>query len=376
MDKSRKHILILSSWYPNKLAPYLGNFVQRQAELLSKNFNVTVLYTVADPSLEKLFVAVDQKKLLKEIIVYHPKGKGLLGRLRQQHRAFLQGLSSIENVDIIHAHALLPKGYLFLRAKKYFNCPMVLTEHGSYFQHEQRRKLKLKERWILTFAASKIDQILAVSEVLKADMQAYFGKLKIDVLPNAIDTSFFTVDLAKKENSTVVFLHISTLDARVKNPRGMLDATALLKKRGIHNFKLRIASDESYDQLVSYAKSIEIESFIDFSGPHSPDELVKLYQSSDAFILFSTYETFSLVLAEAMSCGLPVITTPVGIAKELPSTYGILVKQNDVESLANAMESLLQQNNFNPKDIRSFAAQFSDDLILEKLTKIYQDLVD
>jgi glycosyltransferase involved in cell wall biosynthesis len=368
--------LILSSWYPNHTAPFLGNFVKRQAEVLSNRFYVTVLFTVSNATLSEQSIELNEQEFLKEIIIYHPKGRGLLSRFKQQRKAFEKGLSLINNVDLIHAHVILSKGHLFVKAKKFFNCPMVLTEHGSYFRKDKREKLSLKERMILKFTVKKMDRILAVSSVLQSDMLDYFGNLSVDVVPNSIDTNFFSPHGKVDEKKPFTFLHISTLDVTTKNPRGIIDATKMLFDSGHSNFKVKIASDEPYEHLLEYVKSMKLDDYIEFSGPHLPQEILALYKSSDAFILFSDYETFSIVLVEAMACGLPVISTPVGIAKNLPASCGIQVEIGETQSLAKGMEKLLLNNDFDCKVIRSFAQQFSDELILERLTAIYHDLVN
>ena len=46
MAEESKHILILSSWYPSEEHPFLGNFVERQAELLGSKYKVTVIKQV------------------------------------------------------------------------------------------------------------------------------------------------------------------------------------------------------------------------------------------------------------------------------------------------------------------------------------------
>lgn len=373
MDQARKHILILSSWYPNRLSPFLGNFVQRQAELLSKEYKVTVLYTVADPSLEVVEWSVAERENLKEIVIYHPKGTNIFSRRREQDKAFEAGLEEIKKVDLIHAHVILPKGYLFVKAKKKFDCPMVVTEHASYYRPEKRKKWSLKESFILKTTKKHIDRLIAVSDFLKKDLASYFDETTIVTIPNPIDTKLF-VPKEKTTNEHKQFLHISTLDKEVKNPDGILDAIVLLRDKGYSNFTLTIVSDEPHEELKSQAHQKMVDQFLHFAGPCQPAELVPYYQQSDAFLLFSSYETFSIVLTEAWACGIPTITTPVGIGFDLPHEMGINVKINDPLSLAIAMEKVINGLTFDPEIIRQHALQFSDKHVLSQLTDLYTHL--
>lgn len=370
MKADKKHILLLSSWYPNRTSPFLGNFVQRQAQLLSKKFQVTVLYTVAEKKLQETDIIIHEKDSLKEILVYHPKGNNFISRRKEQDKAFEKGLELIRDVDLIHAHVILPKGYLFIRAKKKFDCPLIVTEHASYYRLEKRKKWTLKEKFILVKTKKHIDQLVSVSEFLKKDLAMYFDKMEIQVIPNPTDTELF-VPITKLPLSTKHFLHISTLDNETKNPKGIVDAVGLLVDKHYHDFEMTIVSDEDYTELNEYVHEKKLESFIHFYGPFTPAELVPVYQNCDAFILFSDYETFSIVLTEAWACGIPTITTPVGIGDALPHELGIQVKLNDPLSLAMAMEKIMNGHTFDPEVIRKHALQFSDEQVLKQLVILY-----
>ena len=371
MENDRKHILLLSSWYPNRFAPFLGNFVQRQAEILAKDFKVTVLYVVADSTISVREWNITERENLTEKIIYHPKGTHFFSRKKERDAAFLEGLQSIENVDLIHGHVLLPNCYLFLRAKNKFNCPLIITEHGSYFRKEKRKKWDLKEKFLLKLVRKNIDQLVAVSEILRQDLQVYFNTEEIIIIPNPTNTAlFFPVE--KSKNETFEFLHISTLDTSVKNPVGILDAIELLYDKGYTNYRFTIISDESSLELQKIAKEKGIEQLVSFVGPLHQKDLVSYYQKSDAFVLFSDYETFSIVLTEAWACGIPTITTPVGIAQRMPEYLGIEVKQKDSLGLAIALEKLLNGMEFNSNLIREYATQFSDETVLQQLKNLYQ----
>ena len=91
-------------------------------------------------------------------------------------------------------------------------------------------------------------------------------------------------------------------------------------------------------------------------------------------MLFSNYESFSIVLAEAWSCGLPTLTTPVGIGFNLQAEYGIQVKINDSLSLAMAMEKIIHNHTFDSKVIRAKSQTYSMQNILGQLSTIYTEL--
>jgi glycosyltransferase involved in cell wall biosynthesis len=87
-------------------------------------------------------------------------------------------------------------------------------------------------------------------------------------------------------------------------------------------------------------------SFIYFVGRKEEEELAELLQSSDAFVLFSNYETQAIVLLEAICCGTPVIATKTGgVAEYVNDKNGILIEPKNEEQLYNAAVSIIKERN-------------------------------
>ena len=224
MEKSDIHILILSSWYPSENSPFLGNLIVRQASMLGKKYKVTVVHTqVSDYS----SVETKQRENFREIIVHFIAGLNVFIRKLNQRNAFIKGLDTIQNADVIIGNILIPEGWQFLLAKKKFNCPLLYLEHGSYFALESPFKWTFFNRIIRDRMMAKADEIFAVSDFLKRDMHRFFGKRKLQVIGNHIDLNLFCYKKKAKKKATH-FLHISTLDPINKNPNGILKACSLL----------------------------------------------------------------------------------------------------------------------------------------------------
>ncbi len=360
----KKHILVLSSWYPSRTAPFVGNFVKRQALLFAKEYNITVLFTKADASLQSIEIIETTAENFTEIIIYHPAGKSIFQKISTQKKAFKEGLKRIQNVDLIQGHVMLPKGWQFITAKNYFQCPLLVTEHGSYFRPEAKKNRTFIEKMILRKVKKQIDLLTCVSDFFRKDLQVDFPNFDIQLLPNAVNTSFF-IPKTKEKNSQKEFLHISTLDEKLKNPKGIFDACSLLINTGNTNFQLTVVCDENYDQWINYTEKLGISSYVTFYGAKTSEELLSLYQNSDAFILFSNYETFSIVLVESWACGVPTLTTPVGIGYDLPDELGIQVERNSSRSLADAMLTIIQeQKTFSPQKLHEAATVYSEAKII------------
>lgn len=108
------------------------------------------------------------------------------------------------------------------------------------------------------------------------------------------------------------------------------------------------------------------------------NELVKEMSNSSALLIFSNYENFPVVINEAMSLGVVVISTNVGgISEYINGSNGILVKPGNEEGLVKELEAFLDgKYNFHTKTFQQKAIHdFSMKNIGNQLNKLYFDAV-
>ncbi len=127
-----------------------------------------------------------------------------------------------------------------------------------------------------------------------------------------------------------------------------------------------------------FTKNLIIKGFL------TPTDLPNYYSASDIFVLASREESFALVIAEAMACGLPVISTPVGIApeisKQIKSGFDI-VKIEDPNELAHTILKSLELSKNEIEEIkkrnRSFIEKiFSLNSWIENMISVYSTVVN
>ncbi|MFK7786459.1 MAG: glycosyltransferase [Crocinitomicaceae bacterium] len=376
MPQEQVHVVIASSWYPNKYEKFVGNFVRRQAKLIATKHVVTVVHTVSHPDETEFNLEKKTTGNLTEIIVYHPRAGAPWKKLSLQKKALKHALAEVSDVDLFISHVVLPKGLQFIRIKKALRCNWVHIEHGSYFRKDYWKKMSFLQKSIIKRTVKKIDHFYAVSETLKREILTHFPQTEIGILPNHIDTDLFkyapkpTTDIKK-------FLHISTLEEATKNPKGLIDACRILTDKEIFNFHLAIISDESTKKWQDYVVQQDLDNQVSFDGPFEWKDLPRWYQQSDAFILNSNYETFSIVVAESWATGTPVVSTPVGIASKLPKDLGIQTKADSPESLATAMEEIInEERTFNADTIRTSSLKYGSQKVLEQLENIISKHVE
>lgn len=156
----------------------------------------------------------------------------------------------------------------------------------------------------------------------------------IEYVQNGLDSNYFIPPKKKPSKDAIDFLFVGRLE-KVKNLsyliKGFCEALKENKKLFLHI----VGEGREKNSLEKLAKQLNISDFIKFHGVLYKENLLKIYQSSDVFLITSEYESFCMVVTEAMACGLPVIGTKVGFLPNLihPGETGFLVELNNIKEL-------------------------------------------
>jgi D-inositol-3-phosphate glycosyltransferase len=208
----------------------------------------------------------------------------------------------------------------------------------------QRLPYQFYDCLTLKTSARRAQAVVVSSKLEYADALEFgIDKRKIHIIPMGID-AIEEVDRAGA-NEELRLLFVGRI-ARVRRVELILQA---VQKLSIP-WKLTVVGGEAetasvarsgyMGELKNLCQSLEIEDRVHFAGFKNPEELRSYYQSSDVFIYASLYENFSQPLLEAAGAGLPLVTTEVGIAKEIADDGGALLAQGRPESLSACIESL------------------------------------
>ena len=108
--------------------------------------------------------------------------------------------------------------------------------------------------------------------------------------------------------------------------------------------------------------------------------LADFYSAADVTLLTSKQETFSMVTAESLACGTPVVGFDSGAPKELvPHGYGIFVTYGDIESLERCIQSYID-NSIDAKtssECNAFVrAMYTKEKMVQKYDRIYKNLIE
>ena len=267
--------------------------------------------------------------------------------------------------DIVHVHSFLI-GELALWIKENYSIPFVITEHSTGFSRRiySQKTVNFAKK---VFVNSKA--CIAVSEPFCNLMSDLF-KIPFQYIPNVVDTSFFTLK-QKTNNDEFVFLNIGHLDKK-KNQAGLIKIFSNLFN-GNQKYQLKIVGQGSeFTTLQNLVNELKINNQVHLLGRKSREEVKKIIHSSDCFVLASKFETFGVVLIEAMSCGLSVLSTKSGGPESIIANdaLGILCEHEELEK--GLME--ITKKKFDSKLIRDYVLDhFSEDIIANKLIQLYND---
>ena len=343
-------VLFLTPWYPSEQDAMSGLFVYKHAETVRAQ-------------------GVDVR-------VIHSQG---WRDLRSEWRA-LQREGWIP--DIVQLNVIQKQGLLALWLKMRYGIPYIIVEHWSGYLNENGRFLRLPkwQRDLYRRIAAGAEIILPVSRVLTDAMHYYhIYNTRWGQIDNVVDECFFKkADTTPKDANSSDFiekktlLHVSCFDERAKNVKGLLRAAKMLNEKRQDWRLVLIGTGTDYAEVRRFAKAIHLpEEQLVWTGELAPHEVAEWMHRADAFVLSSRYETYGVVLAEAAAAGLPILSTPVGIAEDVADLIVPQeIAQNKPGTFAEFMESILWKQaagNKKRKDAKRYTAQ----AVGKKLKSIY-----
>lgn len=386
MKDNKKHILVIASWYPIDVNDISGSFFREQAIALSK-YGYTV--GVINPQLHTLR---DVKKILQvklglnilndndvQTIRFNylnltPRINSLIKYLWLKLGLYLFEvyLRNFGKPDIIHVHSMRNAGYLALQISKMYNIPYIITEHSSAYE---KKLVSKKEFNKLKEVVNSSSYNIAVSKKFCELLNSKFSSKKWHYIPNIVNNDFIEYKIFKREDS-FIFLFVGNLN-RNKSVDTLLEAFSRIIITA-PSVKLRIIGEGPEKlNLFKLAKKLGIDKNVEFLGSLSRHQ-VKIEMSNASVLVHpSKYETFGVVIIEALAMGLPVIATRCGGPESVVvDTVGILIDPESVSQLSDAMNNIIiNYETYNSNDIREYCkGNFSEEAIVSRLTEVYNEI--
>ena len=378
------HILLVSSMYPSIKNPVKGIFVHQQALALQMAGHQVGVIVPQYPHPRRV---LNGSFSLRDAI-RHSKYEGipvwnfLFDPLPGLHRKITKAITvrvikkyiaEIGRPDVIHAHFIFYGGVIASSIRGKLGLPLVITAHASEHFLEKKSRSRSDETGRILAGAQ---QAISVSQFLADRLGELTGFARIKIVPNLVDTSFFTIKMDEKDQTSFTFTAIGNL-VPLKRFDNLITAFSSLAKENEIHLNIIGAGPQEKD-LRKLVNKLSVEKKISFIGQLNRRQLRDYFWKTDTLVSTSDIETFGVSLIEAMACGVPVLATRSGGPEEIINeTNGFLIESPDVDHIAKGLRTMLQdRQRFDPETIRAGCVEkYGYKTIAEQLTAVYKEVL-
>lgn len=385
-SNNETHVLVLPSWYPSYEGDVGGSFFREQALSLSKRgYKLGVIY----PQVQSL-------RKWKEVLTanYGFEYRNDNG-VRTYRWRFLNCTPRIQFInkrkyvslglrlfgkymqengppDILHVHSLLNAGFLAYAIKQKYKIPYVVTEHSTAFA---RGLVSAEIKKDLMKVLQESTKNIAVSGEFEVLLKRELAGSEWISVPNIVSDEFLLRPITKEDSCEFKFINVCLLTEK-KKVDILIKAFSKSFKES-KNIKLEIGGDgPCLPSLKRLAEQEGVADQVTFLGMLQRHEVLDKVSKANAFVLSSEYETFGVVLVEALALGKPVIATRCGGPESIViPEVGYLVQKNSVSELSQAMNHLYEnKEQFVAENIRKYCADnYSEKSVIKRLGDIYKE---
>lgn len=399
-------VLIIPSWYPTKKNHLTGSFFREQAILMQGMADVKVLYgRKKDIPLKRFckkwinhafFGASYVVERCGEEIIAPPPALGFfydqVPRLSEgknfslmlfQYRIMMNELLAGQwKPDLIHAHATEYGGIMATELGRIYGIPTLITEHQLFLLHAKTEFVR--EKIVQSLKAA--NRVAAVSYHQLRTILMHDIRCNPVVTGNLIDEDLFRLkpkDAGKKDSFNIISV---TYPSFIKDNETTFKAVAEVVRRGHADIRVTIIGNSAFadlkkantDALQSLAEAHGVRKYCNFISFVDRADLPAYYRNSDLFVSTSIAETFGVAMREAMTTGVPVVSTANGgIEDTLNEHNGIKVNIRDYEAVADAIIRIKTGAvTFDPEAVRSsVVARYGKEAFAGATFRLYRAVI-
>ena len=302
--------------------------------------------------------------------------------------AFIFGIwNDIKKSDVVYIQYLFHYTVIFsllfsvLQNKKIIICP-----RGCLAIQCLRYKLKyLKKLWLYLLIRPLYKSVIwqASSYLEKEDIERNFSKARVEIINDGVDFDSFQdfqkiskelllYKFTKQKFETVsnLFFSMGRLH-KMKRFDVLIDAFSKFLEKN-KNAKLLIAGgdDGEKEHLEQKISKLRISNSVFLIGEMGFIDKKLLLNNCDYFTLASEFESFGIVVAEALACGKPIVLSNKAPWKDLEINNCGILADNDIESFFNAFVKIVNEN-YDSKNIKNYLKSNYDwEIIVARFIKI------
>jgi L-malate glycosyltransferase len=378
------HILLLPSWYSTIDKPWRGAFFKDQAKALIDHGLRAGIAFVERRSLSRVTPAGLVRHHFQttsgdedDVPTFRMKGWSTFAQTTAGSmlwcnltRSLVRSYVAIHGVpDVIHGHAAMWGGYAAMLCARDLGRPYVVTEHASsiltlHVAGADRRRVASVYR--------NAKGVITVSDALKASVDCLAHGAIASVIPNTVDLTCFDLPPARRQQRPFVFLAAGDL-VPSKRVEMLIRAFARLHTFESQTKLVIVGSGRESSRLRELAWELDVHEAVEFTGALVRAGVRQQMWKANALVMASDFETFGVVLIEALATGMPVIATRCGGPEEIVTPdLGTLVECNDESALLLAMLEILGRE-FDPIALRAnVSRRFGYRHVAQQLCGIYE----
>ena len=289
--------------------------------------------------------------------------------------------------DVLHIHGVwMPENLWVSKYGKTHNIPYVINPRGdteiARINYDKIKKIKKQIAWRL-YGKKIVDNaacIIATSEQERDSIRTLGSKVPVAIIPNGIELDAFPKEVVHNHGEKKVLLFLSRINP-IKGIEYLIDAWKQLDTSLTSQWELHIAGNSDPKDYIYTLKTkvdrLGLSDSIKFIGPVTGEAKMRKYQDSNLFILPTLNENFGNVVAEAMMCECPVITTknaPWSCLTEDRCGWWIDLS---VENLKNALQEAMlltddERHELGKKSRECIVNRFSASSVAKKTMKVYE----
>jgi glycosyltransferase involved in cell wall biosynthesis len=247
--------------------------------------------------------------------------------------------------------------------------------HGGCFKLFYK---KYNKQNVIKRTINKVDVLIVLSDNWKQFFSSVIDEKKIYIVNNIINKPDFVKNYSPN-HSIIQFLFLG----RIEKNKGIFDLLEVIKdnKNFLNNkFLLYVGGDGETNKLIEFVEKNNLQNLVKFEGWVSGEKKKELLSVCDVYILPSYNEGLPIAILEAMSYGMPIISTTVGGIPEVVSNNenGFLITPGDKQQMYEYIAYFIEH----PQEIermgrKSFAiaANFYPENVIPKLNSIYEQLL-
>lgn len=290
----------------------------------------------------------------------------------------------VKKIDIVHIHvsergSFYRKNIIF-NISKFFHKKIITHMHGAEFKEFYSNSSINQKHKIIKFLVES-DKVIALGDSWSKYIQSLDSKIDIEIMQNFVsevkETSTFNTN---KVN--ILFLAVVT------KRKGIFDlvesVSNLVKYEDIRKYKIKVIIAGSGVEEESVKKKViekGLEEYFDFRGWIDNTEKINTLLESQIFVLPSYNEGLPVSILEAMSYGIPIISTNVGsIEDAVKDDYnGIIINPGNIDMLTDSIIRLIK----NKRDWEKFSInnkllvsqKYNSNIYFDNMENIYKSII-